>query len=476
MDEVYYAVPTPKNIVWRRIIILGILGVLIIFAMYWVIEFLTIGQIVVSTDNPAAKLTLTKIPGQSLIKQSTGTLAIGARTGTYSVSVVSNSSASSQIITVKAHKTLRYTIHVPNPVGVEPVSYSTAAGIIASASQLYFLNAAGNLSGIGASNNQLVIDSSTQFQSIRWATSTFGIGADSKGGLYTISGGIPRPLAFSEPHDSADLPVYAVSASHQIYVALGSSVYSGTLGGSFKKIYTAVGDPTALIAGNDEAVVISNPDNDNGQKNKAASTPAIAIVSAAGKVIRASIGTSVAALSPHEKYLAVGDAVGGEILNSSLKSIATVPQSNFSNPVWLDENDLFYSVNDQVWTYNVTDQKAQLLANAPLGGTITELSLSDDNSYLYMGVTQTAGSPVIKRIGLQNQPVPSSVYQLQTIMPYSGSGYFATLINFTKPTVLIVPSVPLINTDSQYVQEAKTQFAQQGIDLGQISVLFKPPS
>ena len=398
-------------------------------------------------------------------------------TGEYIVTVEGNSIAKSQIVTVKAHQTQSYTIKPTPASSVEPVSDTAAQNIIAGSSRAFYLDSGtGHLTRITSANDIQVMNSTIKFQGIRWADSSFGLGQDTAGKFYTITNGIVAPLNTSGITSKDDSTNYAVAPNKTIYISMGSVLYQGSSsGGNFKKIYTSKGDPSSILATNTTVAVIVSPDSD-GKKTDVGEKPSIILIDNTGKKLAEDqVGTFVAALAPDGNHVAVADEHGGELLDNKLKKVGTIPKPNFSNPLWLDNSTLFYSFNDQLWTYNITTQAGSLVANAPLGNTIQELSLSDDKAYIYMGVNHINNSSNIKRVGLHNQPVASVLSQLQSIMPFTGDGYFMSLVNFTSPVVLITPLPPLTGSTSSYLQTGIGQLQQQGIDTSNIQVTLANP-
>lgn len=462
--EVVYASPTypvdnRPHLFRRLLIIVALLVVAALFAT-WLISYLTTGKLVITTSDQSATIVLNH--QNTKVEQATGSLQASLHSGQYTVTITANSSSISRVVEVKSRSTAHYNLLLTNPVGVEPVSNTTASSIVASASTLYFLNSTGNLCAIDAANNQRVINSTVDFQTIKWVDTTFGIGVTSSGAFYTISNGAVAPLNVTAPSSGGN-PVYAVSPDHRVYVAYGPSVY-GVVGGSTHKIYQASGDVTALAASSSNLAVLVSPDNVNPASKAASAT--LSILTPSGSLLHQNSSDAFAAsFSPSGKYLALANAngAGGEIVDPSLKTISIMPTPNITNPTWLDDTTLFYDDNDQIWRYNLSSSSAQLIANTPLGKAVTELSISDDKAYVYLGSLLINNSPVIERVGLRNQPVSPTLYRLQSIMPYASSGYFMSLVNFTKTTVLVSPLPPLTDTNIQYIQAATAQLQSLGI-------------
>lgn len=466
------AVSDNKRLLRTIVMAVVVLGILAIISQL-LTNYFTKGQIVAVSNNPSITITLSNLSTGKLIVQSKEKLTATVHTGEYLLAATDSSGAVQQIATIKAHHTVHYSISPSPTSSMEPVSDGTSQDIIADNSHVLFLNSDGNLSEIDTDNSLKVINTSISFKTIQWINSGYGVGQDKNGLLYSIIDGSIEPLNITIPNRT-DWPLYAVAPNHQIYIAVGTAVYKADSAGRLQQIYTAASDPTLLVAGNTEVIAISSHDSSDSLSSNDKNSAVIAIIGK--KTIKKNISTFTAALSPDEKYLAVSTTKGGEILDTNLNKVAALTTSNLGTPVWLSGTVLAYSVNDQLWSYDVTSQRSQLLSNAPLKGTITELSMSSDGAYIYAGVTHIQSAPVIKRFGLHNQPVSATLNILQNIMPYTGSDYFMTLTNFTKPMITVQPVTPLTNTNSQYIQEATKQLQQLGIDTSQVEIKLVIPS
>lgn len=450
-----------------RKIIASIIGSLaVIFIFWWLINFLTTGKIYLTTDNPQSTIVLSKVGDPKFSKQASKLLVLKAKTGQYIATVKGSSKAVTQVIDLKAHKTIKYAINPVNPTGVEPVINAQAQSINVDTSQLLYVDVSnGYLFKLDAENNSQGLFTDHLFHSVKWADSSYGIAQDSKGHLFIIDNNNITPLNTPFSYSNSDRVDYAVAASRQIYLSFGSDVYSGHAGGQFKKIYTSdISSPT-LIASASQVTILSNPDS--GDKSKG---PSIVDISETGKIIKKNIGSFVGAWSPSGKYLVVSSKSGGEILDSSLKHLATMPLNDFNNPYWLDDSTLIYSKADQLWKYNLLSKRSDLIANMPLGGPITELTISKDKSYIYVAVSQNRGGVELKRVGLKNQEVPEFLYQLQSILPLDKGQYALSLVNFTKPTVLVKTQSD--SPSMRYQQDARAELQKRGFDLSRIDLRF----
>jgi len=453
----------------------GLIAVAIVWGIgAWLVSYLTQGKLVVTTTTPHSTISLTSLTGTSVSSQGHTKLSVTLSSGQYVATVTGESMTSSQVVTVKAHHTAAYQLNPISTTGIEPVMYSATSNFVAGNSQLLFLNDSSKLSRIDANNNITVLDQNDSFRTINWANASFGVGENNSGHLFAITNGVVAPLNFHN-YDSDDQPLVSVSPTKQVYVAVGGNLYLGGPSGNFKKIFSSNGDATILNAGKSAVAFVVSPDRDNGNAASGPGAQFFSIVQDSGKSVQqTNTGTFDAAISPDDTYLAIGTAQGGEILNASLKQIAAIPHPNFSHPVWLNNNTLLYSVADQLWTYNVLAQKSQVLAATPLAAPITEIAVSDDQSYVYLGVSNPSEIETLERVPLKNQTISNVVYDLQEIMPDNPGTVSLSMINFagSVPTVLVqpVPGDPA----SDALQVAELTLEQDGFNLSQLQLVISP--
>lgn len=453
----------------RRSILLLIFSFVCIAGIWWLFQYLTIGKLLVTTQDPLANISLSKVAtgkngDREVLKQTHKSLSIRLKKGQYIVMVQGNSVATAQVVNVKPHNTTSYSLNPLNATGVEPVLDDNVYGVVADGTHILYVNTAnGQLNQI---NNQGVIrtlDSTKKFRAAKWADSNYGVSQDDSGRLYQILNGSITSL--STPGTANSKVTFDVSPQRDIYMAIGKDVYIGGLSG-FRKIFTSTTDYPQLIAGAGGVTVIADSDQEDSTNS---TQPTITNVSKLGKTISRKGGTLIASWSPSGKYLVISGSSGAEILSDTLQRVAIIPQNNIGTARWLSDSTLFYAINDELWSYSSDTQKSQLVSNMPLGATISEISISSNKAYVYL-VTHSQSSYQLKRVGLNGQVVSKLVYQLQDIMPLTIDQCKLSLINFTSPTILVDSSVG--SAQKLCNQPVKNELQKDGFDLSQLRFSF----
>jgi hypothetical protein len=453
-----------------------------LFIVVWLANYLSGGTIII-TSNKNSTIAIQKTSGgKPFTKIGIGSLSATIKHGQYIATVKNGTQASVQFIDFNnGHKTLKYTITSTVLKYVEPVTYQNSQNLEASSNKLLYLNASSKkLYEIDAQNNLINVNSTQQFQSIKWADASFGVGQDINGHLYTLNGGAISPLAVPFTYNRAEAG-FDVTQSKEIYLSHGADVYASSQNGIFKKIYTAKYDGLAL-AGSANHVAVACKAEDTGDCNQ---NPELITISSAGK-INAEKNTVIASgrvgafhWSPNGQYLAVPGDSGLGIYDNvmhQIGSISTLDNSLINNARWLDNSTLFYSINDQLWTYNLNNQRADLVTVTSLGETIEDLAISDDKSYIYISTATVSGAnQAIKRIGLQGQNVVDNIYKLKDIVPRPLDEFSLDLVNFKTPLTILVQPYPDSAVSAQLdLQAAQVKLQQAGIDLNKLQLKISP--
>jgi hypothetical protein len=443
----------------------------LLFFIPWLIGYLRYGQLVITTDNSLDSIALTMPVGsnnsgnKAFSKQAKGSLSVRLKAGGYLVDVQRGPNETSQYVVVKAHAATRVNIKLPSIGGVEPVVYDNAQNIVADSSRLLYLDPDdSSLNQIDSQNQHTEMDASYGFSSISWASTSYGVGQTAAGQLFVINNGMVSPLKSPVSGNNDSGVVFAVASNRDIYIGAGSSVYSGTDTGSFKKISDSRPSKSVLIAGPNNVALLNT--------GYSGGTPSLTALNALGKQTAVSLSSFANAWSnwsQHDKYLAVSSGPSGEIFDASLHKVAVIPQANFSSAVWLDDNTLFYGINDQLWAYDMRAGSSRLVASMPFGEQIREITVSADGSYVYLTSSDANSNITIRRVPLDGQKVPAIVYQLQDILPLSNSsgGYALGLFNFSG-----TPAVDVVASDGSnqqtVLQAAMQQLQSSGFDLSQL--------
>lgn len=456
--------------------------VLIILALIvlYVVHYLSLGQIVVTTNSSGNTITLTRSyvreggGGDSKDRQPSVKLKSGQQAsvepGTYFATVLgANSAGASRIVTVVARHTSSYTINTSAPTSTEPVADVNALSLAASQSQLFYLDRqTNNLYKIDSQNQLLSVSNQVKFNNIQWLNSSFGLGQSQDNKFYTISNGVVSQIQ-NLPASLGDSVIFAVGPNQSIYLANGKDIYEGSASTGFNQIFTAKNPPVLLSPSSTGLLaLIYNPGDG---PSSGGSKENITILSGSRVVAQEEIEAYDAKWSPDGKYLITTTDSNSQILTANLNPVVVVPNNNINNPVWLDNNTVLFSVYNQLWEYSLTSASAKVVASAPKGHAITSIQLGDNGDYAYLSVQSTPGSNndlMIERFGLKGQAGPAFINTLQQKLPILQEGRcLLSLTNFSSPTIQIFGGQPEDNCPA-----AAANYVQQfGIDPSRLTYL-----
>ena len=167
---------------------------------------LTVGQVVITTNNSQNTISLKQSSADSnklfapviLHNSKAATVA----PGTYIVSVQGNGTAASQTIHVMARKTARYTINLNSLGSIETVADINAQAFVVDGSRLLYVDQSNkNLYQLDNQNNLTLLNNSVALNVVQWVAPSFGIGQDigqdidQGGNLYSIENGNVQQFA-----------------------------------------------------------------------------------------------------------------------------------------------------------------------------------------------------------------------------------------------------------------------------------------
>lgn len=448
------------------VIILAVLLVIIAIVLY-LINQMSYGSLVVSSNNKNALISISQLQSYSSTNVNTNTVqasvgqSIRLKPGNYSVTVSDASFSAQQNIVITTGKSSHVTLNLDSASSFQPVLGEGVANVYASSNQLLFNNlSTGNLEQINANNSESLVDSH-DFTRISWASNAYGVGEDNSNILYSIKNGQVTPLNLPfNPGTNAHLQ-FSVAPNGQVYIATDSAIYKGSVSGPFEKI-ASVKAPVSVIAASNNAVAIFEGGNDSSVSNSGASISTLYVIGNSGDRQVNNVDITAAAWSVSGKYLAA--VVNGQLIiwNANLNQVAQVKASP-SALVWVDDNTLIYGINNAIWTYSINTKRSVILSQSTTGQQILQLSLSSDSSYVYavlISTQQPTATYEVARVGLRGQSVSNTnlMGELSVFLPYPVNlNCSATYVNFSSPGVItkaigVSPSACIQSTQA-YLQE-----------------------
>ncbi|MGZ6004844.1 MAG: hypothetical protein ACXWLH_01700 [Candidatus Saccharimonadales bacterium] len=387
---------------------------------------------------------------------------VSIKPGTYFVNVSNDAVSAAQTVEIFAGETKQLTINLPLDTSPpEPVGDVNSSLFSVGSTQLVYLDSRSGLLYKIDGSNRITQTSETVISTVKWADSSFGVGQDSAGTLYIIRGGSVSPLN-NLPSIGGNLsPSYAVAPNRDIYLSYGKDVFLGSPNG-FKHIYAASNDSLSLEASSDRVAVLETAKD---ATNKEGS---VIVIDKLGKVIKKNDFEADVRWSPSGKYLITINEGPSQVLDTSLKTVAIVPNALPQDVVWQNDSTMFYLQGNSLWEYSIRTGLAKVVSLIAQNQTLVSAYLDSGGNYVYLSSQASSGTDTyfsIYRYGLKGQTASSDAIKLHDHLPWLTDGCFLSLVNFTRPTVSAVQG----NSFDDCLTTAKKYVGQYGLEVNKFS-------
>ncbi len=474
----------------RKVIVIFLLALFAFFLAIQLYNHLTTGKVTIKTSNPANYVRITQSvdtsSGNKLFsKDAKQQMSIRVKPGSYQISayVLRGQNSVSQTIVVKARQSRSYTISPLNITNPEPVYGEQAGSVVADSSQLLFLGLSGpgddsNGSGkllradVGGGFSTLFPDHS--FAKIAWANPQLGLAQDTFNNLYVIENGQLSQLGLPFTTSPNTKLTSDINKSGGIYISNGRDVYVGSVSGNFKKIYAPDSDEavTGLTAGNNKVGVVTNAvEALESKRNGSKANGAIAIIGDSGSVIKKPFDVLGASWSPNSKYLLVNGALSGVVFDSSLHQLSSISANNASNLVWRNNSSVFYSINGQLWLYDLPTKMSNKITQLLTGGNVSSIYPSIDDAYVYFSSEGNKKTQLF-RVGLKGQAIDNSLNALPVFLPEVIHNCSLNYLSFGKTSILV--GSPPNQSPQDCIGTAQEEAQYYQLNVGALQFLAQP--
>lgn len=480
----------------RKIVILVVLVFILIFfglLGLYIKNTHSTGSVTIKTDSPANYVKIEQVAssnnknsGVPFSQQAPHSLSVKVAPGSYEIFAYNNNGlfGVSQTIAVKAGQRLSFSL---NPTTVtttspEPVYGQTASGVVANGSQLSFVAlgspvdnvASGNIIQVDSANNFSTLFPDHSFTSVKWASPMLGLAQDYYNNLYVINNGQLSQLTLPFAVNANSKESFDISTGDEIYVSNGKDVYSGNLGGGFKKIYSTDSDhPVSnLSAGSGKVAVVMNAvEALESERNGSETSGALAIVDDNGRYTKKSMDISQTEWSPSGDKLIAQGSLSNTVFDASLNVLKTIAINNSNNFTWFTNDSLLYSIDSQVWLYGLQTQKSTTITSLAAKEAITGIYPSKDGAYVYFS-DDNGEKTQLFRVGLKGQAVDNSLAALSIFLPETLDGCQLNFINFAQPSIII--NYPSSTSQQNCLGLAYGELQTYNLDVNKFQYKFIP--
>lgn len=447
----------------RFLLLLVLVLVVIFFGVGLIKREFYVGNLEVITSLKGAKISATTLSSygdntQTYSLTNKNTISLNATT--YIVSVVAQSGSAERTVTLQAGSNKTLTINPSNTLPDNPVTSLNAPYFGVGNSYIDYLG--GNSSKLIQINdqNQLSLLSSVSFSSFDWSGSGVGVAQSKNGDLYVVNGGsVSQVPTANLSLDSSSS--YSATSNGMVYFTSGNNIFSYSPAGGVKMFFNASAPNATIFAGNGSVLIATNPRNH----------PSLKLVSNSGAVLSsAPISSYGYALSPNNNLIASSASPLGKIYSTKLNVIATIPNLDPTDLVWLNNNTLLYVSGFGVWSYDVNSASANLLINTEKRAVVS-LGLSPNRNYIYLSLEGTGTSKTtssIVKYGLKDQPVSSLALNLYQHLPWLITSCLFDFVNLSSPAIVVRSFYPDVSQCANLGQS----LSQFGINTNTIPLYF----
>jgi sugar lactone lactonase YvrE len=473
-----------ENLPLRKILLAFIVFIVAIFVIIKLYIYLTSGYISVTTGS-SDYVQIQGVAGHgksSLVsKQAQRHLSTRLLPGQYEILVSDEHGfgAISRVITLKARQRLHYSLMPNKPTYPQPVYGGSINSLVADGSQLLFVDGGDNSLKVTSSSSGTLVMLSGPDQNIvsaKWSTIGLGIAEDNNNALYLVSNNALTPIKLPFNNGSNQFLGYDVAKNGQTYIINSKDLYVGSMGNNFKKIYSSSHGFRLVAAATGKVAVASGNVNSQADEGGAATSAStnpgyVTVINSAGKAHEIRWFASSIAWSPDGNYLLVSGASGNAVFDSSLHQVASISVNNVALITWLNNNDLLYSIDSQLWLYSIKTGQSEKLTALAMNDSLTAIYPSSDGSYVYFSADNGEQAEVY-RLGLVGQASNNSLTALSIFLPETLGSCHLNYLDFNQPLFLIAypPGVSAQNCQSLAQGELQTY----GLDVSQFHYQLIP--
>jgi hypothetical protein len=155
---------------------------------------------------------------------------------------------------------------------------------------------------------------------------------------------------------------------------------------------------------------------------------------------------------------------GNAVFDSSLHQVASISVNSAALITWLNNDDLLYSIDSQLWLYSIKTGQSEKLTALAMNDSLTAIYPSSDGSYVYFSA-DNGEQAELYRLGLAGQVSDNSLTSLSIFLPVTLGACHLNYLDFNQPFLLIAypPGSSAQNCQSLAQGELKTY----GFDVSQ---------
>ena len=435
------------NTIVKKAALVFVGGAFLLLIISWLYTSLIYGNINLSTDKPSDFVAISKIKNgvvdKNSTKQDTGKISLSVSPGEYELSAYNKGFSTTKKIKVKIGQSVNIKLSLASVGEADSVGGFDATGLYADQNTLSFIDdVKGYFYVINQTGEANILNISGELiiKKIRWVNSGLALAQSENGDIYLYSNGQLNKLSLPFKVNSTNIGSFDILPNNQMFFATKSGIYKGELGKEYKKIYSKSSANIALVASSKNIAlansgIFSEEEGETDRKPDAKLT----ILDSNGSEIRSEKKLVYQmAFTNNGNHLATRTENGVNIYDKPFKNSRLVPGANVGAMVWDNNDNLFYSFNNQIWRYDQKNQESKKITTIP-GNNVYGLffDISYSNLYSTGGNSSNTENYNIYRNSMIGKKPSSTTSVLNVFLPDSNFYCTTNYSNFVTPTIYV---------------------------------------
>ncbi|MBC7764538.1 hypothetical protein H7Y29_02395 [Microbacteriaceae bacterium] len=454
---------TPRRLIRYGVFL--ILAVLVLVAGWFALHH---GGIKVNTKSSNAEISVAPEKDQnSPSATATGNSLFSiVKTGAYIVTVKDGPKQTKTAVNVSLFKVSEVTLTPPEVGFSEAVTNISTPSFAVSSSSLSLLDSTEDeLASVNSNNSYTHSDNTISYESAVWqkAGEGYAVGRRSDTNdrvLVKITGNKPQPITTPKPITAGTYLAFDVTASGDFYLLQDGELFSSKGDGNYQSKGNTNKEASILSVNNDRVAFLyrNSEEQCDIQFLKLSDK---SMTKRAVECIQNPSYTYSASWTADDKKLALTTGISLEILDANLSTKTTVPDRAAAHPVWLNNDTLIYTSENNVWSYNTSTNTSSVVATTPKYVSVQSLKKSDDAETLYF--TGSADNLLtLYRIQKQGNSLSDTQKIGESNMQTLSKLCHVRYVNFTKIQLVLQTAE---STRAECTNDAKNYLSTIGVPL-----------
>ncbi len=451
-----------------KIIKLLIIGFVIVFAIFFIIRYITTGTLIIITNDKDSMVKIYPVsqPKKTRyvsIKDNKYIKKLG--TGEYNIVVYNKEAEIKQVVKIKSRKSHTLNANLTKEYYLQNVTPNPLNFITANKNNIMYIGSDTGLLKTISSNAKIeTVNDKISFKEIQWYKYNDGVGLTSEGKLYKIPEfkEIPTPSL----NESINYVSYSIADNNNVFYSDGKKIYNLS-DGKINKIYEDNKERINIL--NNRRQLSFTKTVGLNQFKQRYETMTYVQNKDTGMTSKKVDGYELSWSPDGKTLVSSGDDGPVTLYDQYLNIKNTGVDGNVYGVKWLDNNIFLYSNSNQLYSYNIQNKISKKISEIPGTGSISAIYPSPESDYIYIvsQKDQTGVSLLTYKIGLNNQKNDSESLLLSLFLPITHYNCYITYMNVNTYTIVINQ----LTRTSNCKDSAGKEFQNLGFDINKYNVV-----